>query len=167
MWLAFPIDADYRNISAGAGDYQDGKADASDGGSECRSPDLSAAAGDAKIICIGVCSRDSTGVVQEMTMSDRRKVTVLVGILVAGAAWAIFIYLNRAKPELLSYRLCVAKEQKPCPSDTAFVKDTGEDTVAKWAQRECAGYKSRRIIINDGPSPDCGCFLADVSCASE
>jgi hypothetical protein len=105
----------------------------------------------------------------EMTMLGRREITVVVGILVAGVAWAIFIYLNRtaAKPELLSYRLCVAQEQKACPSDTAFVKNTGEDTVAKWAQRECAGYKSRRIIINDGPSPDCGCFLADVSCSSE
>jgi hypothetical protein len=102
-----------------------------------------------------------------MTILGRREITVLVAILLAGAAWAIFLYLNRAKPELLSYRLCVANEQKLCPSDTAFVKNTGEDTVAKWAQRECAGYKSRRIIINDGPSPECGCFLANVNCSSE
>jgi hypothetical protein len=164
--LAFSIDADCRDISAGAGDYQDGKGDASACGSECRSADLSAAAGNAKIVRIGACGRGATGVVQAMTLG-RREITLLVGILVAGAAWAIFIYLDRAKPELLTYRLCVAQEQKPCPSDTAFVKNTGEDTVARWAQRECAGYKSRRIIINDGPSPDCGCFLADVRCSSD
>jgi hypothetical protein len=102
----------------------------------------------------------------------RGRAVVLVicaAVAMAAAGWAILTRLGglAAKPELLTYRLCVAPEQKPCPSDTAFVKNTGEDTVAKWAQRECAGYKSRRIIINDGPSQDCGCFLADVSCSSE
>jgi len=102
----------------------------------------------------------------------RARAVVLVvcaAVVVAAAGWAVLTRLGglAAKPELLTYRLCVAQEQKPCPSDTAFVKNTGEDAVAKWAQRECAGYKSRRIIINDGPSQDCNCFLADVSCSSE
>jgi hypothetical protein len=95
---------------------------------------------------------------------------LLVGIVaVAAAAWGIFSYRNgsRGKSELLVFRLCVGQEQKGCPADTAFVKDLGEDTVAKWAQGQCAGYRSRRIIVNDAPTKDCGCYLADVTCASE
>jgi hypothetical protein len=90
-------------------------------------------------------------------------------IVLAAAAWAIFTYLNGSagKSELLVYRLCVGQEQNSCPSDATFVKNVGEDTVTKWAQRQCAGYRSRRIIVNDGPNKDCGCFIADVSCASE
>jgi hypothetical protein len=89
-------------------------------------------------------------------------------IVAAAAAWAIVAYWNDSqKPTLLTYRLCVGLEQKPCPSDAAFVQDHGEDTVAKWAQQQCAGYKARRIIINEGPTKDCDCYLADVRCSSE
>jgi hypothetical protein len=105
---------------------------------------------------------------QEMTKLGRREITVLVAILLAGAAWAVFTYLNGSrKSEVLVFRLCVAQEQKGCPSDTAFVKNVGDDTVTRWAQGPCAGYRSRRIIVNDGPTQDCGCFLADVTCSSE
>ncbi len=102
-------------------------------------------------------------------MLGRRELTVLVAILLAGAAWAAFTYLNgsRGKSDLLVFRLCVAQEQKGCPSDAAFVKNVGEDTVSRWAQNQCAGYRSRRIIVNDCPTKDCGCFLADVTCSSE
>jgi hypothetical protein len=98
--------------------------------------------------------------------------SVLIGgglVVLAAAAWAIFAYRNgvEKRPELLTYRLCVGLEQTPCPSDAAFVQDAGEDTVSKWAQQQCAGYKARRIIINDGPTKECDCYLADVRCSSE
>ena len=85
------------------------------------------------------------------------------------AAWAIFTFLNvsAGKSELLVYQLCVGLEQNLCPSNTTFVRNQGEDTVTKWAQRECASYKTRRIIISDGPTKECGCYVADVSCSSE
>ena len=101
---------------------------------------------------------------------SRRSIVLLVGgaLLVIAAALAILAYRNGSeKPTLLTYRLCVGLEQKPCPSDATFVQDAGEDTVAKWAQKQCAGYKARRIIINDGPTKECDCYLADVRCSSE
>jgi hypothetical protein len=87
----------------------------------------------------------------------------------AFAAWAIVSNWHSPgeKSELLVYQLCVGREKGLCPKDTTFVQNVGEDTVTKWTQRECAGYKARRIIINDGPSKDCDCFLADVRCSSE
>jgi hypothetical protein len=103
---------------------------------------------------------------------SRRAILLLIGgglVVVAAAAWAIFAYLSgsEAKLELLTYRLCVGQDKKPCPNDAAFVQDVGEDTVAKWAQKACANYKTRRIIINDGPTKDCSCYLADVRCSLE
>jgi hypothetical protein len=89
--------------------------------------------------------------------------------VIAGAAWVILAHWNGAqgKSERLSYRLCVGQEQKPCPNDTTFLRDAGEDTVAKWTQRECAGYKTRRIIISDAPTKECGCYVADIACSSD
>ena len=103
---------------------------------------------------------------------DRRAIVLLAGgglVVAAGVAWAVFTFLNGSerKSELLVYKLCVGAEQKPCPSNTTFVRNQGEDTVTKWAQRECASYKTRRIIISDGPTKECGCYVADVSCSSE
>ena len=103
---------------------------------------------------------------------SRLAISLFVGgglVVVAGAAWAIFGYWNgsQGKSELLTYRLCVGLEQKLCPNDATFVRDIGQDTVAKWAQKECASYKTRRIIINDGPTKDCDCYVADVRCSSE
>jgi hypothetical protein len=72
-----------------------------------------------------------------------------------------------AKAELLAYQLCVGRDKGLCPKDTTFVPNVGEDTVAKFAQKECAAYRSRRIIVNDAPSKDCDCFLADLKCSSE
>jgi hypothetical protein len=93
---------------------------------------------------------------------------IVGGIVVAAAAaWAIFTYGNGSEPELLTYRLCVGSEQKLCPSDATFVRNTGEDTVTRWAQRECARYKVRRIVASDGPTKECGCYFADVRCSSE
>ena len=105
-------------------------------------------------------------------MRSRRAILLFVGggaVVVAGAAWAIFNYWHgtEGKAELLTYRLCVGREQKLCPNDATFVQNVGEDAVAKWAQRECASYRTRRIIINDGPTKDCDCYVADVSCSSE
>jgi len=102
--------------------------------------------------------------------SRRDLVLILVGIVVvAGAAWTILAHRNgtEGRSELLTYRLCVGNDQKLCPSDATFVRNAGEDTVTRWAQRECASYKARRIIISDGPTKECGCFLADVRCSSE
>ena len=89
--------------------------------------------------------------------------------MVAGAAWAVFSYGNdsEVKSELLTYRLCVGVEKKLCPDDATFVRNEGEDTVARWAQKECTSYKRRRIIINDGPTKECDCYVADVRCSSE
>jgi hypothetical protein len=72
-----------------------------------------------------------------------------------------------AKAELLAYQLCVGRDKGLCPKDTTFVQNVGEDSVAKFAQKECAAYKARRIIVNDAPSQDCDCFLADLKCSSE
>ena len=103
--------------------------------------------------------------------SRREIVLLIVGgiVVVAAAAWAIFAYRHGAdgKSEQLTYRLCVGAKKELCPNDATFVQNAGEDTVARWAQKECAGYKTRRIIINDGPTKDCDCYLADVSCSSE
>ncbi len=103
-------------------------------------------------------------------LASRRAIFVIVGaaIVVAGGAWAVFVYWPGAggKSELLTFRLCVGNEQKLCPSDTAFIRNQGDDTVTKWAQRQCAGYKARRIIVSDGPK-DCDCSIADVSCSTE
>ena len=102
----------------------------------------------------------------------RRAISWLVGggiVVLAAAAWAIFGHRSGSgeRPELLTYQLCVGHDQKSCPDGTTFVRNEGEDTVARWAQKECASYKTRRIIINDGPTKDCDCLVADVSCASE
>ena len=104
--------------------------------------------------------------------SPRRKMILLLilgSVVLAEAVWAVVAYWQKAgsKPELLVYHLCVGTDQKLCPSDATFVRNQGEDTVARWAQRECAGYKARRIIVNEGPSKDCNCSLADVTCATE
>jgi hypothetical protein len=103
---------------------------------------------------------------------DRRAIVLVAGgslVVAAGAAWAIFGFLNgpEGKSELLAYQLCVGLEQKLCPGSATFVRNQGEDTVAKWAQKECASYKTRRIIISDGPTKECNCYLADVRCSSE
>jgi hypothetical protein len=93
-----------------------------------------------------------------------------LGIVVAAeAVWAVVTYVKSSvgRPEQLAFRLCVGREQKLCPKDVAFVQDAGEDTLTKWAQKECASYKARRIIINDSPPKDCDCYLADVRCSSE
>jgi hypothetical protein len=105
-------------------------------------------------------------------MQISRKVFFLavLGVVVAAeVVWAVVTYMNwsAGKAQQLAFRLCVGREQKLCPSDLAFVQDAGEDTVTKWAQKECAGYKARRIIINDSPTKDCDCYLADVRCSSE
>jgi hypothetical protein len=92
------------------------------------------------------------------------------GIVVAAvAAWVTFTHGNgsEGKPELLTYRLCVGSEQKLCPSGATFVRNAGEDTVTKWAQKECARYKVRRIVASDGPTKECGCYVADVRCSFE
>jgi hypothetical protein len=106
-----------------------------------------------------------------VTARSRRAMLFVGGgiVVVVGAAWAIFTLLNgsEGKSELLAYQLCVGSEQKLCPSNTTFVRNQGEDTVATWAQRECASYKTRRIIISDGPTKECGCYVADVRCSSE
>ena len=104
------------------------------------------------------------------TRSRRAILFVGIGLVaVAGAAWTILAYWHGAdgKSELLIYRLCVGHEQKLCPNDTTFVRNEGEDTVTKWTQRQCAGYKARRIIVSEGPTQDCDCSIADVSCSSE
>jgi hypothetical protein len=103
---------------------------------------------------------------------SRREIMVLIVsgvVVVAGVAWAIFTYErgSEQKLELLTYRVCVGVDQKLCPNGASFVRDAGEDTVTRWAQRECASYKTRRIIINDGPTKECGCYVADVTCSSE
>jgi hypothetical protein len=103
---------------------------------------------------------------------SRREILLFVVcgiVVVAGIAWAILTYLNGSagKAELLTYRLCVGHEKAQCPIDAAFVRDEGEDTVARWTQRQCASYKARRIVISDGPTKECGCYLADVRCSTE
>ena len=107
-----------------------------------------------------------------VTTRSGRKIALLVGLGIVAAASAVWgIVADRfgagGKSELLAYQLCVGREQGLCPKDTTFVPNVGEDTVARWAQKECAGYKARRIIVNDGPTKDCDCFLADVRCSSD
>ncbi len=94
---------------------------------------------------------------------------ILAGALFVGAAaWAAFDYWQslQKKSEILVYHLCVGTNQKLCPSEATFVRNQGEDTLTKWAQNQCSGYKARRIIVNDGPK-DCGCSLADLTCSSD
>ena len=72
-----------------------------------------------------------------------------LGLGVAGSAiWNRFA--DRlgapAKAELLAYQLCVGRDKGLCPKDTTFVQNVGEDSVAKFAQKECAAYRARRII---------------------
>ena len=107
-----------------------------------------------------------------VTTRNRRVMLLFIGagiVVVAGAAWAIFAHWNGSelKSELLTYRLCVGLEQRLCPNDATFVRNEGEDTVVRWAQKECASYKARRIIISDGPTKECDCYVADVRCSSE
>jgi len=102
-------------------------------------------------------------------MSLRFRLIVGVGIVaVAGAAWAVLTHWGGAaqKQEVVVYRLCVGSDRSKCPADASFVRNEGEETVSRWAQRQCASYKRRRIIVNDGPA-DCNCTVADVTCASE
>jgi hypothetical protein len=100
------------------------------------------------------------------------KILLIVGLGIGVAVSAVWDRVAdrlgaRGKAELAAYQLCVGREQGRCPSGTTFVQNLGEDTVTRWAQKECAGYKARRIIVNDAPSKDCDCFLADVRCSSE
>jgi hypothetical protein len=94
---------------------------------------------------------------------------VLAGALfVVAAGWAAFDYWEsrQKNSEILVYHLCVGTEQKLCPSEATFVRNQGDDTLTKWAQNQCTGYRARRIIVNEGPK-DCGCSLADITCSSE
>jgi len=94
---------------------------------------------------------------------------ILAGaVFVAAAGWAAFDYWEslQKKSEILVYHLCLATDQKLCPSGATFVRNQGAETLNKWAQNQCTGYRARRIIINDGPK-DCGCSLADLTCSSE
>jgi hypothetical protein len=100
------------------------------------------------------------------------KLLLLLGLGIGVAAAAVWnIVAERlgagGKAELLVYQLCVGQDKGRCPKDTTFVQNAGEDTVNKWTQKECAGYKARRIIVNDAPTKECDCFLADVKCSSE
>lgn len=101
----------------------------------------------------------------------RRMILVgLLGAIVLGeAVWGGITYWQNSekKPEFLVYHLCLGSDAKLCPPDLTFVRNRGEDTLTKWAQQECTGYKARRIIVNDGPSKDCNCSLADITCATE
>ena len=89
-------------------------------------------------------------------------------IVGAGAVWAVLTYWGGVaeKPEVVVYRLCVGSDRGKCPADSSFVRNEGEETISRWAQRQCASYKRRRIIVNDGPA-DCNCTVADVTCSSE
>ena len=87
--------------------------------------------------------------------SRRAKFLFVLGcIVLAETVWAAVTYWNglEGKPELLTYRLCVGQEQRLCPNDATFVRNEGEDTVTKWAQKEyhfsfasarCGGWSSR------------------------
>jgi hypothetical protein len=102
---------------------------------------------------------------------SRREIKLLIAgsiVVVAVAAWGLLTYWNGAneKAELLTYRLCVGSQRELCPKDAAFVRDEGEETVPRWAQRQCASYKRRRIIISDAPA-ECACQIAGVTCSSE
>jgi hypothetical protein len=107
-----------------------------------------------------------------MRAQNRRTALLLIGgciLLAAGGGWATFAYLHRSEgtAEVVIYRLCVGTDKARCPNDTDFVRNEGEDTVTRWTQRQCAGYRARRIIVNDAPTKDCDCFVADVRCSTE
>jgi hypothetical protein len=102
--------------------------------------------------------------------SRRTKFLAVLGVIVLGEVlWAAVTYWNSAdgKLELLAYQLCVGRDQRLCPSGATYVRNEGEDTIARWAQKECASYKRRRIVVSDGPTKDCDCYVADVRCSSE
>jgi len=106
------------------------------------------------------------------TISPRRRIILLVllgGIVLAEGVWALVTYWEKpaAKSEVLLYHVCLGSDAKLCPAGLTFVRNQGEDTLTRWAQQECTGYKARRIIVNAGPSQDCNCSLADVTCATE
>ena len=106
---------------------------------------------------------------RRVPMSLRFRLIVGAAIVaVAGAAWAALTYWGGAdkQHEVVVYRLCVGSERSKCPADASFVRNEGEETVSRWAQRQCPSYKRRRIIVNDGPA-GCGCTVADVTCSSE
>lgn len=99
------------------------------------------------------------------------KVRLIIGlglIAIAAAVVAITKYWDQHEhdSEILAFRLCLGSDRNLCPADTTFVRNQGEDTLNRWAQRECPSYKRRRIIIEEGPK-DCNCTLANVTCSSE
>jgi hypothetical protein len=104
-------------------------------------------------------------------ISPRRRMIFLglLGAIVLGeAVWAgVTYWQSKQKPELIVYHLCLGSEARLCPPNLTFVRDQGEETLNRWAQRECSGYKARHIIVNDGPSKECNCSLADITCATE
>jgi hypothetical protein len=105
-----------------------------------------------------------------MQSSWKMRFVAVLGIVVAvELVWAVVTYVKNTigKPDQLAFRLCIAREPKLCPNDASFVQDAGEDTLTRWAQRECSSYKARRIIINDSAPKDCNCYFADVTCSSE
>jgi hypothetical protein len=107
-----------------------------------------------------------------MRARSRPTAVLLIGgciLVLAGAGWAAFSYLHRSEQtaELMIYRLCVGTNQALCPSDTTFVRNEGEDTLTRWTQRQCTGFRARRIIVGDAPSKDCACYVADVRCSTE
>ena len=108
-----------------------------------------------------------------MRARSRRTVVLLIGggciVVAAGAGWAAFSYLHRSEQtaEIMIYRLCVGTDKARCPDDTTFVRNEGEDTLTRWTQRQCTGFKARRIIVGDAPSKDCDCYVADVRCSTE
>jgi hypothetical protein len=100
------------------------------------------------------------------------KILLILGLGLGVAVSALWNIVGErlgapAKTELLAYQICVGRDKGLCPKDTTFVQNVGEETVAKFAQKECAAYKARRIIVKDAPSKDCDCFLADLKCSSE
>ena len=102
-------------------------------------------------------------------MSLRIRLIVGAGIIaVAGIVWAVLTYWGGGadKQEVVVYRLCVGSDKGKCPAQSSFVRNEGEETVSRWAQRQCASYQRRRIIVNEGPA-DCNCTIADVTCSSE
>ena len=99
------------------------------------------------------------------------KVRLIVGlglVAIAGAVIAVTSYWEKHEhdSEILAFHLCLGSDPKLCPAGASFVRNQGEDTLNKWAQRECPSYKRRRIILNEGPK-DCNCTLAEVTCSSE